>query len=68
VSDRGKGIDPDYLPHVFEELSDPDIDHHSQGQGLSLAIARHVVQQHNGAISAENAGGAGATFTVRLPE
>jgi signal transduction histidine kinase len=68
VSDRGKGIDPDYLPHVFEELSDPDIDHHSQGQGLSLAIARHVVQQHNGTISVENAGGAGATFTVRLPE
>jgi signal transduction histidine kinase len=68
VSDQGQGIDPDYLPHVFEELSDPDIDHHSQGQGLSLAIARQIVQQHNGTISAESIKGSGSTFTVRLPE
>jgi len=67
VTDRGEGIDTDYLPYVFEELSDPDIDHHSQGQGLSLAIARQVVQQHNGTIRAESTKGAGATFTVRLP-
>jgi two-component system sensor histidine kinase/response regulator len=67
VTDRGKGIDADYLPYVFEELSDPDIDHHSQGQGLSLAIARQVVLQHNGTISAESTKGAGATFTIRLP-
>lgn len=67
VSDRGEGIDPDYLPYVFEELSDPDIDHHSRGQGLSLAIARLIVQQHNGTISVESTKGAGATFTVRLP-
>jgi len=67
VSDRGEGIDPDYLPYVFEELSDPDIDHHSRGQGLSLAIARQIVQQHNGTISVESTKGAGATFTVRLP-
>ena len=67
VTDRGKGIDADYLPYVFEELSDPDIDHHSKGQGLSLAIARQVVLQHNGTISAESTKGAGATFTVRLP-
>jgi signal transduction histidine kinase len=67
VADQGEGIDPDYLPYVFEELSDPDIDHHSQGQGLSLAIARQVVLQHNGAINVESTKGAGATFTVRLP-
>jgi two-component system sensor histidine kinase/response regulator len=67
VTDRGKGIDPDYLPYVFEELSDPDIDHHSRGQGLSLAIARQIVQQHNGTIAAESTKGSGATFTLRLP-
>jgi two-component system sensor histidine kinase/response regulator len=67
VGDRGDGIDPDYLPYVFEELSDPDIDHHSRGQGLSLAIARQIVQQHNGTISVESTKGAGATFMVRLP-
>jgi two-component system, sensor histidine kinase and response regulator len=67
VSDRGEGIDPDYLPYVFDELSDPDIDHHTHGQGLSLAIARQIVQQHNGTISAESTKGAGTTFTVQLP-
>ena len=67
VTDRGEGIEPDYLPYVFEELSDPDIDHHSQGQGLSLAIARQIVLQYNGSISAESTQGSGATFTVRLP-
>jgi two-component system sensor histidine kinase/response regulator len=67
VTDWGEGIDPDYLPYVFEELSDPDIDHHSRGQGLSLAIARQIVLQHNGTISAESAKGAGSTFTIRLP-
>ncbi len=67
VSDRGEGIDPDYLPYVFDELSDPDIDHHSRGQGLSLAIARQIIQQHNGTISVESTKGTGATFTVRLP-
>ena len=67
VTDRGVGIDPDFLPYVFEELSAPDIDHRSQGQGLGLAIARQIVQQHNGAISAESKKGSGATFTVQLP-
>lgn len=67
VTDRGKGIDPDFLPLVFEELSDPDIEHHSQGQGLSLSIAKQIVQHHNGTISVESEKGAGTTFTVRLP-
>ena len=66
VTDRGQGIDPEYLPYVFEELSDPDIDHHSKGQGLSLAIARQIVLQHNGTISAESEIGSGTTFKVRL--
>ena len=67
VTDRGAGIDPDYLPYVFEELSDPDIDHHSQGQGLSLAIARQILQRHNGTIVAESTQGSGTTFTMQLP-
>ena len=67
VTDWGQGIEPDYLPYVFEELSDPDIDHHSKGQGLSLAIARQIVLHHNGTISAESEKGSSTTFTVRLP-
>jgi signal transduction histidine kinase len=67
VNDQGKGIDSDYLPYVFEELSDPDVAHHSKGHGLSLAIARQVVLQHNGTVSAESTKDSGTTFTVRLP-
>lgn len=67
VSDQGEGIDSDYLPYVFEEFSEPDIDHHSRGQGLSLAIARQIVQQHGGTISVESTKGAGSTFTIQLP-
>ena len=74
VTDRGEGIDAEYLPSVFDELSGPVIDRcHSarhecsQGPGLSLAIARHVVSAHNGTISVQSKKGSGATFTVRLP-
>jgi len=67
VTDQGEGIDPDYLPYVFEELSGHDIDHRSQGQGLSLAIANQIVLGHNGTINVESTKGSGATFTVRLP-
>ena len=67
VIDNGGGIDPDYLPYVFEELSDPDVAHHSEGHGLSLAIARQVVLQHNGNISVESTKGSGTTFEIQLP-
>jgi two-component system sensor histidine kinase/response regulator len=67
VNDQGEGIDSDYLPYVFEELSDPDVAHHSEGHGLSLAIARQIILRHNGTISAESTKGSGTTFTVRLP-
>jgi len=67
VIDNGGGIDPDYLPYVFEELSDPDVAHHSEGHGLSLAIARQVVLQHNGNISVESTKGSGTTFKLQFP-
>jgi signal transduction histidine kinase len=67
VTDNGEGIDPDYLPYVFEELSDPDVAHHSEGHGLSLAIARQIVLQHNGNISVESTKGSGTTFKLQFP-
>jgi len=67
VADCGPGIAADFLPHVFDELSDADVAHHSEGQGLSMAIAREVIVQHGGTITAESTEGAGATFIVRLP-
>lgn len=67
VRDQGEGIEPDHMPYLFEELSDPDMDHHAQGHGLSLAIARHAVLSHDGTIRVESTKGSGATFAVRLP-
>ncbi|MCZ6872081.1 MAG: hybrid sensor histidine kinase/response regulator [bacterium] len=67
VTDQGAGIDADFLPHVFEKFTYTDVAHHTEGQGLSLAIARQVLLAHNGTIGVESSQGDGATFTVRLP-
>ena len=67
VSDQGQGIDPDFLPYVFGEFADADVEHHTQGHGLSMAIARQIVQAHSGTIDVESKQGEGTTFTVELP-
>jgi PAS domain S-box-containing protein len=70
VIDNGRGIEPDFLPHLFEYFrqADSSITRHFGGLGLGLAIARQIVELHGGTIQAESPGkGLGATFTVRLP-
>jgi PAS domain S-box-containing protein len=70
VSDTGKGISPDFLPHVFDYFrqADGSTTRSFGGLGLGLAIVRHLVELHGGTIQAASAGeGQGATFTVRLP-
>jgi signal transduction histidine kinase len=70
VSDCGAGIPPDFLPHVFDRFRQADSSTTRQhgGLGLGLAIVRHLVELHGGAVSAASDGeGCGATFTVRLP-
>jgi PAS domain S-box-containing protein len=68
VKDEGEGIDPDFLPHVFERLRQADASSKRSGLGLGLAIARHIVDLHHGEITAASEGlGKGATFTVTLP-
>ena len=70
VSDSGRGIDNDFLPHVFDHFRQAD---HSEkrahdGLGLGLSIARHLIEMHGGHIQAESAGrDQGATFTLTLP-
>ena len=70
VSDTGIGINPDFLPHVFERFrqADSTITRQHGGLGLGLAIVRHLVELHGGTVQAASAGeGKGATFTVQLP-
>ena len=69
VEDSGIGIDPRFLPHVFEEFRQADGPGAGKGGlGLGLAISRHIVELHGGRIEAASAGlGRGATFTVRIP-
>jgi signal transduction histidine kinase/CheY-like chemotaxis protein len=70
VTDTGIGIDPDFVPHVFERFrqGDSSTTRTHGGLGLGLAIVRHLVELHGGTVGAESAGeGRGATFVVRLP-
>ncbi len=68
VKDEGEGIDPTFLPFVFDRLRQADASSKRSGLGLGLAIARHIIELHHGAIAAESEGvGKGARFTVILP-
>ena len=70
VADTGQGIKPEFLPHVFERFRQEDgsISRRHGGLGLGLAIVRHLVELHSGAVEAQSEGeGRGARFIVGLP-
>ncbi|MFZ4296756.1 sensor histidine kinase [Streptomyces cinereoruber] len=68
VSDRGPGIDPEVLPHVFDRFYKADRARtRSEGSGLGLAITLENVRLHGGTVTAANLPGGGAVFTVRTP-
>ncbi len=70
VTDTGEGIDPQFLPHIFEpfrQAESPQTRVHG-GLGLGLSIVRYIAEGHGGNVSAESEGrGKGTTFTVTLP-
>ena len=70
VADSGQGIDPDFLPHVFERFTQADssFSRLHAGLGLGMAIVRHLVELHGGSVKAASDGkDQGATFTVSIP-
>jgi len=68
VADEGEGIEPSFLPYVFDRLRQGEGSNKRSGLGLGLAIARHIVELHHGQITAASEGlGHGAAFTVTLP-
>jgi two-component system, chemotaxis family, CheB/CheR fusion protein len=70
VSDTGRGIGADFLPHVFDRWSQADAyeARSKPGLGLGLSIVRSLVELHGGTVGVESPGeGQGATFIVRLP-
>ena len=70
VTDTGKGIRPEFLPHVFDRFrqADASITREHSGLGIGLAIVRHLVELHGGTVRAESAGeGQGSSFIVSLP-
>ncbi|MEO9873526.1 MAG: HAMP domain-containing sensor histidine kinase [Anderseniella sp.] len=74
VEDRGRGIDPDSLPHVFERFAraggdnNLQVEDESDGFGIGLNLAKWVIEEHAGSISLDNnADGPGVTVHVTLP-
>ena len=70
IEDTGPGIDPEFLPHVFEMFRQADsssVRRHG-GMGIGLALVQQLIQLHKGSVTVTSDGlGHGAKFTIRLP-
>jgi signal transduction histidine kinase len=70
VRDTGKGITPQFMPHVFDPFrqADSSTTRRHGGLGLGLAVANHLIELHGGMIRVESPGnGLGSTFTIQIP-
>ena len=67
VADTGTGIEAQHLPHVFQRFYRGDPARTGPGTGLGLALVKHIVEAHGGAVAVESDGATGALFRVTLP-
>ncbi len=67
IKDEGPGIKPDLIERIFDEFYSQNIENHSKGTALSLAIGQKILNLHNGNLVAESTPGQGATFVFTLP-
>ncbi|MGH9334777.1 MAG: sensor histidine kinase, partial [Vicinamibacteria bacterium] len=70
VSDRGPGIHPSDLPHVFDAFyrGKDTREHQVPGSGLGLSLVQHIARDHGGRIEVESNPGKGSRFSLILPE
>lgn len=68
ITDNGKGITPDNLPHIFERLYQCDTSRSAKGNGLGLAITKELISVHKGTITANSIPGNGTEFIISLPK
>ncbi len=64
VADTGKGIPPEFLPHIFDPFFSTKGD---GGTGLGLSVSYGIIKNHKGDIRVESKVGVGTTFTIELP-
>lgn len=67
VTDQGPGIDPMLTEKIFDEFYSQQIESHSKGTALSLAISKKIMELHNGNLHVESKLGKGSTFVFTLP-
>lgn len=69
VSDTGIGIDPEFIPHVFDEFAQESTGRSRThgGTGLGLAISKRLIEAHGGTIQVVSEKGKGSTFSIRFP-
>lgn len=68
ISDNGKGISENDLPHIFERMYQCDNSRSASGNGLGLAITKELVSVHKGTIRAESTQGTGTAFHISFPK
>ncbi|MBD2345579.1 sensor histidine kinase [Anabaena subtropica] len=67
IQDQGKGISDHDLPRIFEQFYTTDPSRSGNSNGLGLAIAKRIIEAHQGSITASSIANQGATFTIYLP-